>query len=241
MASRAERLAPVRPAQAGKPAGVARLGTAVRTSLTDFYFASVRLVVANALWGIVLVLLVLVVLGRPAAGFVLLPFLAVPAAVVFRTAGRIVRAGDARTAPLLDRRLATRSLLVGCAAVAGGAILSRNLVTGLDNADPAAWGLATLAGWGLVAGYGALLVGWPLLVDPARDDRSAADLAALAGRILLTEPGRIAGLGLVILAIVAVSLVLTAAILTIGVAFAALVACRVVYPLADRLDPIAPC
>jgi hypothetical protein len=48
-----------------------------------------------------------------------------------------------------------------------------------------------------------------------------------------------APIGLLVAIIVAVSTILTAALLTIGVAFVALLACRTVYPVADRLDPPA--
>ena len=58
----------------------------------------------------------------------------------------------------------------------------------------------------------------------------------LAGALLLAHPLRFAGLALAMAVVVAVSVVLTAAILTISVAFVALVACRSVYPAADRLE-----
>jgi hypothetical protein len=170
----------------------------------------------------------------------LLPVLAVPTAAVMRAAARIVRGSDDRyrTAPLLDRSMAGRALVVGAGAVIAGSVLVANVALGLGRADPIGWALATLAGWGLVALAGGLIVGWPLLVDPARDRRSLADRLAIAGRILLVHPGWSARLAIATALIVAVSVVLTAAILTISVAFVGLVLCRSVYPVADALDPV---
>ena len=54
---------------------------------------------------------------------------------------------------------------------------------------------------------------------------------------MLAHPLRFAGLGLAMAVVTAFSIALTAAILTISVAFVALVACRSVYPAADRLEP----
>ena len=117
-------------------------------------------------------------------------------------------------------------------------MLVANVVLGLGRADPIGWGFATLAGWGLVALAGALLVGWPLLVDPARAGRSVREVAAETGRILLLQPGPVARLGIAVTLVVAVSAVLAAAILTVSLSFVALLLCRSVYPLADSFDPV---
>jgi hypothetical protein len=212
----------------------------IRAALSDTFFDSIRLVAVNLTWGATLIAIVLVALVRPLAAVALLPVLAVPTAAVMRAAARIVRGSDDRyrTAPLLDRSMAGRALVVGAGAVIAGSVLVANVALGLGRADPIGWALATLAGWGLVALAGGLIVGWPLLVDPARDRRSLADRLAIAGRILLVHPGWSARLAIATALIVAVSVVLTAAILTISVAFVGLVLCRSVYPVADALDPV---
>jgi hypothetical protein len=224
-----------------RPARPPRLGTVVRTSLSDYFFHSLILVAVNVAWGAGLIVIVLVALVWPVGGLLLLPLLAVPTAMVFRAAARIVRAADddLRNVTLLDRHVAGRALVVGAGVVAAGSVLVANVVLGLGRADPIGWGLATLAGWGLVALAGALVVGWPLLVDPARDGRSLRDAAAVTGRVLLLHPGRVARLGCAVALVVAVSSVLAAAILTVSLSFVALLLCRSVYPLADSLDPAA--
>jgi hypothetical protein len=199
-----------------------------------------RLVAANLVWGLALALILLVGLAAPLLSLALLPLLAFPTAAVFRLAARIVRVDPG--AGLRDivwpyRHAPGRWLVVGIAAVVAGLMLATNVVVGLTGGEPARWAIATLAGWGLVILWCGALVGWPLLVDPERSQMSLADGLRLAGGLLLAHPLRFAGLGLAMAVVTAVSFVLTAAILTISVAFVALVACRSVYPAADRLEP----
>ena len=58
----------------------------------------------------------------------------------------------------------------------------------------------------------------------------------LAAGVFLLNPVRIGALAVFVTLATVVSTILTAALLTISVAFIALVACRVVYPTADRLE-----
>jgi len=234
VASRAE--AP--PAQRSAPA-LPKLGTAVRAALSDYYFNSMRLVAANLVWGLALVLIVLVGLVSPLLSVALLPLLALPTAAVFRLAARIVRSepGSALQDIVWPYRHAPgRWVVVGVAVVAAGLILGTNVVFGLRGGEPAGWAVATLAGWGLIVLWCGTLVAWPLLVDPSRSAMRLRDRLRIAAALLLAHPLRFAGLALVMAVVVAVSVVLTAAILTISVAFVALVACRSVYPAADRLE-----
>jgi hypothetical protein len=199
-----------------------------------------RLVAANLVWGLALALVVLVGMASPLLSLALLPLLAFPTAGVFRLAARIVRVEPG--AGLRDlawpyRHLPVRWLVLGIAVVAAGLMLGTNIVVGLTGGEPARWAIATLAGWGLVALWCGALVGWPLLVDPARSETSLTDGLRLVGGLLLAHPLRFAGLGLAMAVVTAISFVLTAAILTISVSFVALVACRSVYPAADRLEP----
>jgi hypothetical protein len=199
-----------------------------------------RLVAANMVWGVALALILVVGLASPLLGLAFLPLLAFPTAGVFRLAARIVRVDPG--AGLRDitwpyRHARGRWLVVGIAVVAAGLMLATNVLVGLAGGEPARWAIATLAGWGLVVLWCGALVVWPLIVDPARSEISLAEGLRLAGVLLLAHPLRFAGLGLAMVVVTAISIVLTAAILTISVAFVALVACRSVYPAADRLAP----
>jgi hypothetical protein len=216
-----------------------RLGAVIRASLTDYYFNSMRLVPANVAWGAGVVLTVLLGLLWPLGALLLLPLLALPTAVVFRIAALVVRGEP--WAGLLDVIRSTRAELLptlglGVASVAAGLILVTNVLSGIETAEPPGLILATLAGWGLVAWWCGAIVAWPLVVDPVRASRPLRDRLRLAGALLLTHPARFGALGLVVALIVVVSTILTAAILTVSVAFVAVVACRSVYPAADRLE-----
>jgi hypothetical protein len=216
-----------------------RLGTVIRAALSDYYFNSMRLVAANLVWGFTLALIVLVGLVSPLLSVVLLPLLSLPTAAVFRMAARIVRGEPGvglRDVAWPYRHAPGRWVVVSVAVVAAGLIFGTNLLVGLGGGEPAGWAIATLAGWGLVVLWCGALVSWPLLVDPSRAEMRLRERVRLAGALLLAHPLRFAGLGLAMAVVVAVSAVLTAAILTISVAFVALVACRSVYPAADRLD-----
>jgi hypothetical protein len=199
-----------------------------------------RLVAANVVWGLALALVLLVGVTSPLVGLALLPLLALPTAGVFRMAARIVRVDPG--VGLLDiawpyRHAPGRWLVVGIVVVALALMLATNALVGLSGGDPIGWAIATLAGWGLIALWCAALVGWPLLVDPQRAEMPLGERLRLAGGLLLAHPLRFAGLGLAMAVTTAISIVLTAAILTISVSFVALVACRSVFPAADRLQP----
>ena len=199
-----------------------------------------RLVPANLVWGFALALIVLAGIVSPLLSVALLPLLALPTAGVFRMAARIVRGepglglGDIAWP---YRHMPGRWIIVGVVIVAGGFVLGTNTLVGLVGGEPAGWAIATLAGWGLVVLWCGALISWPLFVDPARAATPFGENLRLAGGLLLAHPQRFAGLGLAMVVVTAISIVLTAAILTISVAFVALVACRSVYPAADRFEP----
>ena len=235
MASRAEA-----PPSQGHASGLPSLGAAVRAALNDYYFNSMRLVPANLVWGFALVLIVLAGIVSPLLSVALLPLLALPTAGVFRMAARIVRGEPGLGLSAIAwpyRHMPGRWLLVGVAVVAAGLILGTNTLVGLVGGEPVGWAIATLAGWGLVVVWCGALVAWPLLVDPARGATPLGELLRLTGGLLLAHPLRFAALGLALALVTAISIALTAAILTVSVAFVALVACQSVYPAADRLEP----
>lgn len=241
MASRADTTGSAAAAAAAAGAGTAgpAIGEGFRAAATDFYFNSWRLVPANVIWGIAAMAVAAILFVWPPAGLAALPLLALPTVGVFRVAARIVRSdGDVsfRDAFAAMRAYAAPTLLLGVAFVATSFILATNVIVAITGADPARWAIGTLAAWGLVIEWSLALAVWPLLVDPARADASAVNRLRLAVLVLLAQPARSATLGIMAAAIVVVSTLLTAALLTVGVAFVALVACRFVYPIADRLE-----
>lgn len=224
------------------PGRPARPGATVRAALTDFYFHSLRLVPANIVWGAAAVGLALVALAWPVGGLLLAPLLALPTAGIFRVAAVIVRGEPDlpwRRVLWPGVRVAATALLLGIVITAAGLILAGNVVAGLAQGGPLGWAFATLAGWGLVALWCGVIVAWPVFLDPARIGHPVRDGAALSAKLLLVAPVRFGAVGLVVALVLVASLVLTVAILTVSISFVALIACRAVYPVADRLDPPA--
>lgn len=216
-----------------------RIGRVVRAALSDFYFNSGRLVAANLLWGAAAIGLWLVWLVWPLVALILTPLVAFPTVGIFRVAARIVRNDghvSFRDALTAFRDYAKPTLLLGLASVAASLILGTNAVVGLTQGEPIGWVIGTFAAWSLVVLWCGAIVAWPLVVDPNRADYSLRRRLRLVGLLLVAFPGQFALLGVVIAVLAAISAILLAALLTIGVSFIALIACRYVYPAADRFE-----
>lgn len=229
----------IAPPATGVPA--AGLGVAVRASLSDAFFNSGRLLAANVIWGLAVVALAIIALAWPLGALLLSPFAALPTAGVFRTAARIVRGqADVGLAEIArsSARDAGMVATVGVGVVGLTFVLAYNVASGLAAGDAAGLVLATFAGWGIVGLWIGALVVWPVLADPARTHLPLTDRLRLAATLFFLEPGRFAGLGLLVFGLTVLGIVLTAAILTVGLSFIALVACRVVYPVADRVEMV---
>jgi hypothetical protein len=216
------------------------LGAVVRAALTDYYFNSVRLVPVNLVWGAVAVAIVLLAFAWPLGGLLVAPLLSVPAAAAFALAAAIARGEPlvgVREALVRGRARAGQALLVGTGWLLANVVLLTNVITGFSGESAAGWVVATSAAWGVAILWCWSLAAWPLLLDPARAGHSLKDVARLAATVLLVDPVRFGALGALTAIVVVVSTILTAALLTVGVTFVALVACRSVYPVADRLEP----
>ena len=211
---------------------------ALRRGAVDFYYQSIRLVPANVVWGIVLVALgwAAISLGVWVA-IVGAPLLGPPLAGIYRLAGLVSRG---RHVVLSDAFAAARELFVPAVLLAaavgwGLGLLALNVAVGINASSPLGWGFATLAGWGAVALLIYAVVVWPLIADPARATEPARERARLAGYVVIAAPFRMFGLALVVALLTVVSTIAFAALVTISVAFIALVACHMVLPDADRL------
>ena len=238
--SRADgRVASVATGPGDRPGPGIGLGGAAKAALFDFYYQSIRLVPANVAWGLTLLAIVAVALATgPLVTLAIAPLLAIPYVGVMRLAvltarGRDVVLSDAFAA---YRAFAAPALAAGAGFVLAAAVFGTNVVAGAATGGVAGWAFATLAAWGLVATWVYGLVFWVVLVDPARAGVPFMRKAHLAAMVVLAAPGRLAALGLFSGVILAVSTVAIAAVLTISVAYTALVAARYVLPLSDRLE-----
>jgi hypothetical protein len=217
------------------------LWRALRTATVDFYYHSIRLVVANVVWGAAFfVVWSLAVSGAALVAVVVAPLLAIPWVGVLRLAALIARGDDVVLSDAFGayRRYIVAALAGGAVTTVAAVVLGYNLVAGLGSGGPLGWVFATLAGWGLAVGVAVSLVFWPLVVDPRREGRRTFATARLAALVVLAYPMRMGGLALVVIAVAAVATVAAAAIATIAVAWIALAACRVALPLADRLEEL---
>ncbi|MDQ3491894.1 MAG: hypothetical protein M3452_01360 [Chloroflexota bacterium] len=216
-----------------------RLGGAARDAAVDFYFNSWRLVPANVVWGCLLFLLILTGAYQAVVSLLLSPTLAIPTAGIYRLAALIVRGDPVTLSDALDayRRYLRPALALGVIATVGSTVLVINIATGfLTIGEPPGWALATAASWGLVILWAWLVTVWPLIVDPRREGTRLREDMRLAGALLIALPLRIAALSLLTALTMAVSTVLFAALMTIAMAYCALLGCRYVLPTADRLE-----
>jgi hypothetical protein len=220
------------------PPGRTTVLGALRPAVVDFYFQSIRLVPANILWGVLLVVIAWAALSVGLwLAIVAAPLLGPPLVGIYRLAAQITRGeetvlSDVRTA-MRERFLP--SLILAAGLVWAVVLLVVNIVTGLDSASPLGLAFATASGWALVATITFAVIAWPLLGDPRRRSEPLRAVARLAGYLLLAAPVRLVALAIVVTVLAVVSTVLFAAVVTIAVAFVALLSCRVVLPEADRL------
>jgi hypothetical protein len=230
VASRAEPL----PAQAG-----GGLRSAFRAAAFDFYYQSIRVAPANVIWGVALLAVVAVsISGGPIATLAVLPLLAIPYVGIVRLAALVARDRDVVLSDIWRtyRQFGVLAFAVGAVTTVAAVLLASNVVIGVTLGGLGGWVFATLAASGLL---GIWVVGFPmwiLFVDPERADRPLRDRLRLAVLLVLAAPGRMVALGLLLLIVLLISTVAFAALLTISVSYAALVAARYVLPLADRLE-----
>jgi len=164
--------------------------------------------------------------------------LALPTAGIFRLAALIARG---QPVALSDAIRAWRTFFapaLATGAVVGGAavVLVFNIVAGFLSAELIGWAFATLALWGFAALIAVALAFWPLLVDPVRQSEPIRARIQLASAVALSSPARFAGLILVVSIITVISAILFAALLSVTVAYVAVVMSRYVLPAADRLE-----
>jgi len=221
------------------PLRVPTVRAAFRAAFTDFYYQSLRLVPANAVWGAVfLAVLAIAFWLSPVLALVAAPLLCLPLVGVARLAAQIVRGEDVVLSDVATaiRSLALPALATGMVVVLATVVLTANVVAGISGGGPIGWAFATLAAWGLATLWIVGLAFWPILADPARHAMPLAARARLAVLVVLAYPVRFASLAAGLALVTLVSAIAFAALLSVSVAFMALVASRVILPAADQLE-----
>jgi hypothetical protein len=211
----------------------------IRSALSDFYFNSLRLLGANVLWGAALIaVILLLVYVAPLLAIPAAVALALPTAGVFKLAALITRDQPASFGDSVDagRRFAVPALAVGALIVGLVIVLGFNFFIGLMSAQPFWWIVGAFAGWGLLFLFTGTCAFWPLLLDPVREADPLRHRLELALAVIFHAPGRFLALMLIVAVVLVVSTIAFAALLSISVAFVALLLCRYVLPTADRLE-----
>lgn len=211
---------------------------ALRAAGSDLYYNSWRVVPANLAWGCLLLAILALAGAWSAFALLALPLLAVPQVGMARLAALLARAepvslGDAVSA---WRRYLGTSVLLGAFTLAAGAVLGFNVWYAVVDGGVPATAIGTLSLWGLIALAMVMLAAWPLLTDPRREGTPVRARLRLAVVLVLAHPGRMLALAAVAIVLLALSTVALAALLTVSVGYADLVAARYVLPAADRLE-----
>ena len=215
------------------------LGSAFRAAASDFYYQSIRLVPANVAWGAgFLGVIAIAAWLSPILAVMITPLLCLPFVGIVRLAAQIARSEDVVLADFGSAiaTYALPALVGGIGLMAATLVAAVNIVSGIGTGGPIGWGFATLAAWGLAATWVVSVAFWPLLVDPAREAITLARRARLAGLVVLASPLRFGALVAALAVIALVSAVALPALLSVSIAFIALVSARVVLPAADRLE-----
>jgi hypothetical protein len=212
---------------------------AFRVAATDFYYQSIRLVPANVAWGAgFIVVLAIAAWLSPILALLAAPLLCLPFVGIVGMAAQIVRGKDVVLSdmPTAMRAHAVPALAAGGVLVAATVVFAANIGAGIGVGGLVGLGFATLAAWGLAASWILALAFWPLLVDPARATVPVTRRTRLAALVVLAEPLRFAVSAAALALVVLVSTVAFAALVSVSVAFIALVAARVVLPAADEFE-----
>jgi len=128
---------------------------------------------------------------------------------------------------------------IGAGVIVGGStvVLIFNLVVGVSALDPIGWGFATAAFWGLLAplaGSGECLAA--ALRSAAPPMSLSRALSRLAVAVVLVKPLRYVALLGALAVVLVISTILAAALLTVSMAFAALVLSFYAIHAADRIE-----
>lgn len=210
---------------------------AMRLAATDFYFNSLRFVAANVAWALTLLAgLFAAVLWPPATLLLLLS--AAPVAGLHRMAALLARGEPVSLADFVDGTRRYGLQAVGLTAVAAllGVVFLANVAIGFGADGPLGWFLGATALYGLVALVMSLVAAWPILVDPRHETATLRHRLRLVAIVLIGRPGRLFILTAAIVAVLAVSTVLLAAIVLFGVGYSSLLATRWILPAVDELE-----
>jgi hypothetical protein len=214
------------------------LTAAIARSVRDLLDHAVPLITANVVWGVLAFLAWFAAALSPVTGIAAAIALAWPTVTVATVAARVVRGEELTLRDALRWPLTRPAVLVlGAATVLGATIGVVDLTVGLERGDMMGMAFATAAVWGLIALIALACVAWPLLGDPRRATLSTGRLVRLALTVAFVRTPRVLLTASLVTVWLVLSGVFAAALLTVSLALATLVLCRVMLPIADAIDP----
>lgn len=213
------------------------IARAIRQAGIDFYFNSWRFVPANLAWGFAALFVLFLAVAWPPA-IVLVVLLAIPIAGMHRMAALLARGEAASVSDFVE---GMRRFGVAAAGVAAGAailafVLTTNIVVGFGSGGPLGWFLGATALYGDIAIAMFLVAAWPILVDPRHETAPLRRRLQLAALVVIGRPGRLFLLTVLIVALLALSIVVLAAIVLVSVGYTSILATRWVLPVVDELE-----
>ena len=213
------------------------LGRVLRVAAEDLYYHGVRLVPANLLWGITLLVFVNLASGS-VLGLVLLVVMVPLTTGLMGLATILVRDRSLAMGDLVRsiRSHFVQRFALGIAQVTVLVVAVVDLLIGLQLGGMLGVLLSAFAFYSLIGIWVVAVAAWPIVMDPVREDEPLRARLRLAIILVLAHPVRIGVLALVLAAILAVGTVFAAAIITFVAVYAALVAAHYVLPAADRLE-----
>ena len=213
------------------------IGRAIRQAGIDFYFNSLRFVPANAAWALVALVVLFAAVAWPPA-IILAVMLAIPVVGLHRMAALLARGEATSLSDFVDgmRRYGIAATGVSTGAAILAFVLTTNTIVGLGSGEPIGWFLGATALYGDIALAMFLVATWPILVDPQRESVSLRRRLQLAALLVIGRPGRLFLVTAIVIVVLAVSIVILAGIVLVGVAYVSLLATRWVLPVADELE-----
>jgi hypothetical protein len=196
----------------------------------------VSLTAANLLFGAAL-LVTIVAAQVHIVGILLFIPLSLPTAGVMRMAAWHVRRGSVRFSVFIDGlRRWPHVLALATAQLVAAALLALDLSIGTAGTDPGSIMLTVAAIYGAAALWIAAVVGWPIVLDPERDDDPLVSRLRGALVLALAQPLRCIGIGAIVGLLLAAAAFTVVALLAFGLALACLVAAHYVLPAADLVE-----
>lgn len=205
--------------------------------MEDLYYNGVRLVAANLVWGIGAVLTAFA-LARSPFGIVALLIMVPLTAGLMGMATALVRERSIVMSDFVRplRARFWRILALGAAQLALTVVAAFDLVLGLQLGGVVGIAMAVTAFYTGLALWVLAWAIWPIVTDPERSAEPVRSGVRLGALLVLAHPIRMGLMAIVIAAVVLVSTILAAAIITFAAAYVSLVAAHFVLPSADRLE-----